>query len=199
LTQKLFEIFDLMPVPGDCHLTEYVPYSSDRREKTWERYEIQFYDLEWGKRRREEGLRRIRNVLTGNEELEALRPITSERVEVLIDGIANNRHLYEEALNIPNRGYIRNLPEEAIVEVPGILTSEGPNGLNLGSLPEAVATLCRRQISINDLTVEAFQKGDRRVVHQLFAIDPMIQDPAVAVKLAEEYLELYRAYLPTFE
>jgi alpha-galactosidase len=84
------------------------------------------------------------------------------------------------------------------VEVPGILTSEGPNGLNVGCLPEAIAELCRRQISINELTVEAFRKGDRRLVHQLFALDPMIQDPAVAVKLAGEYLELYEGYLPTF-
>jgi alpha-galactosidase len=116
----------------------------------------------------------------------------------MIDGIANNRRLYEEALNIPNRGYITNLPDGAMVEVPGILTSEGPPGLFVGDLPEAIAAMCRRQISINELTVEAFQKGDRRLVHQLFAIDPMIQDPEVAVKLADEYLELYKDYLPTF-
>ena len=198
LTQELFRIFDVMPVPGDCHLTEYVPYTSDQREKTWERYDIQFYDLQWGKRRREEGLRRIREVLAGREKLDALRPIISERAEILIDAIANNRHLYEEALNIPNRGYITNLPDGAMVEVPGIVTSEGPTGLVVGDLPEAIAALCRRQISINELTAEAFRKGDRRLVHQLFAIDPMIQDPLVAVKLADEYLALYKDYLPTF-
>jgi alpha-galactosidase len=198
LSQELFEIFDLMPVSGDCHLSEYVPYTSDQREQTWERYDIQFYDLEWGKRRREDGLRRIRDVLEGREPIDVLRPLTSERAEVLVDGIANNRHLYEEALNIPNRGYIRNLPEGAMVEVPGVITSEGPTGLVVGSLPEAVAAMCRRQISINELTVEAFQRGDRRLVHQLFAIDPMIQDPAAATKMADEYLELYKDYLPAF-
>jgi hypothetical protein len=30
------------------------------------------------------------------------------------------------------------------------------------------------------------------------AVDPMIQDPAAAVKMAEEYLEMYKDYLPTF-
>jgi alpha-galactosidase len=198
LTQELFRIFEVMPVPGDCHLTEYVPYTSDRREKTWQRYDIQFYDLEWGKRRREEGLLRIREVVDGKENIEVLRPITSERAEILIDGIANNRHLYEEALNIPNRGYITNLPDGAMVEVPGIITSEGPSGLVVGELPESIAELCRRQISINELTVEAFQKGDRRLVHQLFAIDPMIQDPQAAVNLADAYLKLYKDYLPSF-
>jgi alpha-galactosidase len=68
----------------------------------------------------------------------------------------------------------------------------------VGPLPEVIAELCRRQITINELTVEAFQRGDRRLVHQLFALDPMIQDPAVAVKLADEYLALYREYLPAF-
>jgi alpha-galactosidase len=198
LTQELFQIFGAMPVPGDCHLCEYVPYTSNQREKTWQRYDIQFYDLKWGRRRREAGLKRVREVLAGRESIEALRPITSERAEILIDGIANNRHCYEEALNIPNRGYIKNLPDEAMVEVPGILTLDGPSGVFVGPLPEAIAELCRRQITINELTVEAFQRGDRRLVHQLFALDPMIQDPAVAVKLADEYLALYREYLPAF-
>jgi alpha-galactosidase len=199
LTRKMFEIFDIMPVPGDCHLTEYVPYTSDLREKTWERYDIQFYDLEWGGRRREEGLRRVREVVEGNGSIETLRPISSERAEYMIDAIANDRKQYEEALNIPNRGYIENLPDGAIVEVPGTLGAGGPSGLAVGSLPDAIAELCRRQITINELTVEAFQKGDRRLVHQLFAIDPMIQDPDVATDMAEAYLHLYMDYLPTFK
>jgi alpha-galactosidase len=137
-------------------------------------------------------------VLEGSQPLDALRPIISERAEIMIDGIANNRHAYEEALNIPNRGYIQNLPEGAMVEVPGILTSEGPTGLVVGTLPEAIAALCRRQISINELTVQALEKGDRRLVYELFSIDPMIQDPAVAVELADDYLRLYKDYLPAF-
>lgn len=54
-----------------------------------------------------------------------------------------NSHLNEEAVNIPNRGYIENLPHGAIVEVPAVIASEGPMGMVVGTLPEAVAELCR--------------------------------------------------------
>lgn len=63
LTQKTFDIFGIMPVSGDCHLTEYVPYTSDAREQTWHRFDIQFYDMEWGKKKREEGWNLVRDIL----------------------------------------------------------------------------------------------------------------------------------------
>ncbi len=188
-----------MPVPGDCHLTEYVPYTSDQREKTWERYNIQSYDPEWGKRRREQGLKLIEDVVEDKASLSALGPLPGERVEILIDSIANDRHFYEEALNIPNRGYIGNLPNGAVVEVPGRIDTKGPTGVAAGNLPEPIAELCRRQIVINELTVEAFHSGDRNCIYQLFAIDPMIQDPDTALALADAYLKLYAGYLPQFE
>jgi alpha-galactosidase len=199
LTQKMFDIFGIMPVSGDCHLCEYVPYTSDAREQTWHRFDIQFYDMEWGKRKREEGWKLVRDILEDRVGLDALRFAYSERAEHIIDAIANNRHTYEEALNLTNRGYITNLPNEAIVEVPAIISADGSVGVVVGDLPEPIAELCRRQIAINELTVRAFLKRDRKLVYQLFAIDPMIQDPDVAIQLADEYLELNMKYIPQFD
>jgi alpha-galactosidase/6-phospho-beta-glucosidase family protein len=48
------------------------------------------------------------------------------------------------------------------------------------------------------LNVEALVKRDRNLVHQLFSIDPMIQDPQVAVRLGNAYLEAYKDSLPEF-
>jgi alpha-galactosidase len=199
LSQKIFDIFGVMPVSGDSHLTEYVPYTSDAREQTWHRFDIQFYDMEWGKRKREEGWKLVRDILDGRVELDALQFSYSERAEHIIEAIANNRHTYEEALVLPNKGYIANLPSDAIVEVPAIITSDGATGVVVGELPEPIAELCRRQIVINEMTVSAFLNRDRKTVYQLFAIDPMIQDPDVAIQLADEYLKLNKKYIPEFD
>jgi alpha-galactosidase len=188
-----------MPVSGDSHLTEYVPYTSDAREQTWHRFDIQFYDMEWGKRKREEGWKLVRDILDGRVQLDALHFSYSERAEHIIEAIANNHHTYEEALVLPNKGYIANLPSDAIVEVPAIITSDGATGVVVGELPEPIAELCRRQIVINEMTVSAFLNRDRKIVYQLFAIDPMIQDPDVAIQLADEYLKLNKKYIPEFD
>ncbi len=199
LTRRLFDIFGILPVSGDCHLSEYVPYSSDLREKTWERFDIQMYDMEWGKRKRDESWKLVHDIVSGRTALEALQYAYSERAEHVIDAVANNRHTYEEALVLPNNGYIGNLPKGAVVEVPAIITADGPTGVFVGDLPEPIAELCRRQIAINEMTVQAFFKRQKKLVHQLFAIDPMIQDPDVAIRLADEYLELNSKYIPRFD
>jgi alpha-galactosidase len=199
LTQKMFQIYGLVPVTSDTHISEYVPFASDLREGTWERFDIQLYDFEWAKNRRQATLKFIHDLAEGRESVDPLKEAMSERAEFIIDAMVNNTHAYEEAVNIPNRGYIPNLPEGAIVEVPGVIDADGVSGVYVGALPEPIAALCRTQLTIDELNVEAFVTGDRRLVYQMFSIDPMIQDPDVAIRLADETIEANRDYLPAFE
>jgi alpha-galactosidase len=198
LTQDMFKLFGLIPVQSDTHISEYVPYSSDLKEGTWQRYDIQPYDYEWSSRRRETYMNYLRRAADGLESIEPLKSEMSERHEFIMDAIIHNKHAYEEAVNIPNQGYISNLPDGAIVEVPGIVAADGVKGVHVGSLPEPIAELCRRQIVINNLLVDAFSTGSRDLVYQMFAIDPMIQDLDVAKSLADELIEANKDHLPVF-
>ena len=105
---------------------------------------------------------------------------------------------YHLAVNIPNRGYISNLPEEAIVEVPAVTTGAGVDGVRVGSLPEGVAELCRRQLTCVRLGVDAAVYGDRNLALQCLLLDPVITDFEVAQLILDDYLETYRKYLPQF-
>jgi alpha-galactosidase len=198
LTQDMFRMFGYIPIQSDTHISEYVPYSSDIHEGTWKRYNIQPYDFEWSKKRREVYLDYVRRAAAGMESIEPLKHEMSERHEFIMDAVLHNRHAYEEAVNIPNQGYISNLPNGAIVEVPGIVDADGVKGVHVGDLPEPIAELCRRQITINDLLVEAFTSGSRELVYQMFAIDPMIQDLRLAKCLADDLIEASRDHLPMF-
>jgi alpha-galactosidase len=198
LTQSMFRLFGLVPVQSDTHISEYVPYTADLHEGTWQRYDIQLYDFEWSNERRRKNLKYMLEAAEGRESIEPLKHTASERHEFIMAAMLHNTHAYEEAVNIPNRGYISNLPEGAIVEVPGVVGAEGVTGLHVGPLPEPIAELCRRQLVIDDLLVEAFVTGNRQLVYQLFAIDPMLQDLDEAVSLADELIDAYRDHLPMF-
>ncbi|WP_438316430.1 hypothetical protein ACP6EK_00615 [Candidatus Caldatribacterium sp. SIUC1] len=195
LTMEVFEVFGLLPVPGDCHLCEYLPYTHNVHRKTWERYDIQMYDFEWAKRGREKMWEEIEQAVRGEIPLSRFEELETERGEFIIAGILRNLNAYEEAVNIANAGYIPNLPEGAIVEVPALLGSEGPVGLGGGKLPEPIAELCRRQILITELMVRAIVEEDKKLALEALALDPMIDDLEVARKLLEEYLTTFAPYL----
>jgi len=199
LTQDLFKIFNYVPVAGDCHITEYLPYTSDLSSGTFKKFDIQLYDLKWACRNRDRMWNNIEMMISGKKEIDWLKNTISERAEFIIAGIEKNSNLYESSVNIPNKGCITNLPDGAIVDVPGIITGSGIIGLAMGDLPKPIAELCNRQLILNDLTVQAVINGDIKLVYQLFALDPMINNLDTAVKLADEYIKENIKYLPSFQ
>ena len=105
---------------------------------------------------------------------------------------------YALAVNLPNEGYISNLPRGAVVEVPGVLSGAGVLGVGVGELPAGVAELCRREITAVQLGVDAAVNGDRDAALQCLLLDPCITDMDVARRVLDDYLTSYRQYLPAF-
>jgi len=101
-------------------------------------------------------------------------------------------------VNLPNQGQIPNLPERAIVETPGLVSGAGVMGVGVGDLPEAIAELCRREITVARLGVDAAVNGDRQAALQCLLLDPVITDLDVARQILDDYLETYREHLPQF-
>lgn len=198
LTREMFDIFKTCPVPGDCHMVEYLPYTHNMSRNTWDKYDIQMYPLNKAENDRDAMWEDIKSMAEGKKAIDHLRGIRTERAELIIAGVLNNKHSYEPSVNIPNAGYITNLPENAIVEVPAVVSASGIHGIGVGKLPGPIAELCRRQITLAELVVEAAVKGDREVALQALALDPMIDDPDVARKLLADYLEAEKEYVPQY-
>jgi alpha-galactosidase len=99
---------------------------------------------------------------------------------------------------LPNRGYITNLPEGAIVEVPGLVSGAGVLGVGISVLPPPIAELCRREITVAQLCVDATINGDRQAALQCLLLDPVVTDLEVAQQILDDYLDTYREYLPQF-
>lgn len=198
LTREIFDIFKICPVPGDCHMVEYLPFTHNMTRKTWEHYDIQMYPFRQAEGARYQMWDEIKAMAMGERPVDNLRNVHTERAELVISAVSNNLYTYEPAVNIPNQGFIANLPYNAIVEVPAIVSANGIHGIGVGSLPEPVAELCRRQITIAELVVEAAVKGDRDIMLQALALEPMVDDPRIARKLLADYLAALQDYLPQF-
>ncbi len=198
LTRRVYRTFGLLPVAGDEHMCEYVPWVSDPVTRPWEKYDISLYDWDRWDQLRSEGYDDIARMGRGEMSIDPLRQAESEGTEEIIENIAAASTHYHMAVNIPNQGYITNLPQGAIVEVPGLVNGTGVHGVGVGSLPEGIAELCRREITVSRLGVDAAVHGDRQAARQCLALDPVITDLDVAQKILDDYLETYRPYLPQF-
>jgi alpha-galactosidase len=120
-----------------------------------------------------------------------------QTVDILLS-LLDNGNRYVLSLNVPNDGYISNLKQGAIVEIPAIVGADEIYGMGMGELPTAIAALMDLQHSIMELVVEAAVTGDRQAALEALIIDPAVPDPEIAERILNEGLRLQADYLPQF-
>lgn len=192
LSRALMDIFGLFPATGDGHAGEYVPYA-------WEYVGTKGFDFEGFAAWRAGLWKDVRDVNSGRAPVQkCLAWGGGERVVPIITGMLANTNQYELSVDIPNRGNISNLPDGPIVEVPGVVGAQGVRGLAVGPLPEGIAALCRVQMELQSMAVDAAVRGDRALALQTLVLDPVMPNPETARKILDELLLAHRRYLPQF-
>lgn len=198
LSRDMFQIFGMMPTPSDSHLCEFLPFVHDPIQKPWERYGLHTQSWTGNHARREVRRELARKVISGEEPVEQLRHLRSEGVPEVIEGVHYNLNTFIHQLNLPNHGLIPNLPPDAIVEVPGISSGSGLQGLAMPPLPEPIAELCRRELAYSSIAVDACHHGDRDLALQALLLDPTVNDIASARAVLDHLLDEFAPYLPQF-
>lgn len=198
LTRRVYDAFGLMPVPGDSHLCEYLPWLSNPETKPWEKYNIKLYNWDERAALRGEDLTRLNDMANGKAPIESLLESDSEGALEMIENIAYAGSHYHVAANLPNQGQIPNLPKNSIVETPVFVDGAGIHPVHVEALPEGVAELCRRELFVAQLGVDAAVEGSREKALQCLLLDPVITDIEQAKLILDDYLEIYKAYLPQF-
>jgi alpha-galactosidase len=193
LCRYLMDTFGYWPSPSDDHVGEYLSYA-------WEYCGLEGYDFDAADRWGEELWRRMQRLASGDEPVDSLlQQRSGERAIPIIVGVLGNTHQYELAVNVPNVGYIPNLPSWAIVEVPATVDATGVHGVNVGPLPEPIAAMCRTQIAIIDQMIEAAVHGDRNAALRALLLDPVVNGVSQAEVILDEMLEVHRDSLPQFD
>ena len=199
LWRDLFRRIGYFPFPSDDHLGEYLPHLHIREFGSWKRYAHDHWLLHWdGEDRRDGSWTEIDEMIRGKRSLDQMRFSSGERAIPVLLALRDNRNQYELALNIPNDGYIRNLPDECIVEVPAIVSGDGVRGFPMGDLPPAISAWVTNQIYVVELAVEAAVTGDRNTALQALLADPVINDVHIAEKILDDYLSTHAEWLPQF-
>lgn len=198
LTRRVFRDLGLFPVPGDTHLCEYLPWMSDPVTKPWEKFNIRLYNWELMAGVRDFSLDRLNEMANGNLTVESLLETDSEGALEMIENIAFAGNHYHLAANLPNVGQIANLPYGAIVETPVHVNGAGIHPVHVGALPEPIAELCRRELMVAQLGIDAAVEGDREKALQCLLLDPVIADMETAASILDDYLNTYKEYLPQF-
>lgn len=177
LFKVILEDFGYLPITTDSHFGEYVQWAY---EVVDHKGILDFYNF-------------YKSWLVHAEPKIELK--LTEHVVPIIEGILGDTGYEEAAVNIPNAGFIDNLPEWLAVEVPATVDKHGVHGVRLGELPKGFAGLLYNQIAVHDMTAEAVLTGSKNAVVQALLVDPIV-DKYVAVKdLVATMLALQADYL----
>ncbi|MCY2924116.1 MAG: alpha-glucosidase/alpha-galactosidase, partial [Planctomycetota bacterium] len=123
-----------------------------------------------------------------------------EHGSYLIEGIETGR-VYRGHFNVPNNGCITNLPDDAIVEVPGYVDRNGVSIPKVGDLPLGCAAVCSASIHVQRLAVEAAVYGDVDLLKQAMMMDPLVGavcDPNEISQMTDEMLVAQAKWLPQY-
>ena len=124
-----------------------------------------------------------------------------EHGSYIIEGLETGR-IYRGHFNVENGGVIANLPQDAIVEVPGYVDGNGINIPVVGDLPLGCAAVCQQSINVQRLAVEAAVHGDDALLRQAMMLDPLtgaLLTPDQIWQMVDEMLVAQAKWLPQYE
>ena len=120
-----------------------------------------------------------------------------EEVVPIVRAMATGEPVHIQAVNVPNRGFIPNVAEGAIVEVGATVDADGIHPDTMPPIVEPIATHIATQVALQDLVVRAALTGDRDLALQAVIEDPAgPPDEASARAMFEEMASLQAAHLP---
>ena len=100
------------------------------------------------------------------------------------------------ALNLPNHGYAKDLPDGMVIELPAKTDGKGIHAQYSDPLPTAVAAMISTQGAIHKLVLDAYEERSRNKLLQAMLLDPTISTYNNAVALIDEMCERQKEVLP---
>lgn len=125
---------------------------------------------------------------------------TTEHASWIIEARETGR-VYRGHFNVPNRGIITNLPDDAIIESPGFVDRFGINMVEGITLPLACAATCSASISVQRMAVEAAVSGDIELLKLAMLHDPLVGavcTPEEVWAMVDEMVVAQAQWLPQY-
>jgi len=170
LKLALLDRWGAIPAAGDRHVAEFVPWVLTEESGWGENFNIELTPI---KRREEHQQGYIADVdgwLAGTKDLQTWQ--SGELPAPVIDSLLTGTPR-EVPANIPNAGQCPDLPADVVVESICVVDGDGIRGRDAARAPAPFAEIIRRQVAVQEMTVEAALSGDRALAGAAFALDPL--------------------------
>lgn len=197
ISTELFRIFGLYPAPGDRHVGEFFPFFlKDKvlaeQDYTWKNNDFVVVDGWRSNLRKLFDEVRLKN--TGYEKfMEGSGETATHFMRALATG-----ETATEMVNFINRGYIENISDGIIVELPTFIDSFGLHPQKIGRLPDGIADKCDTLGREYLLTVEAAVTCDYYKALQAIYLDPLVSNCDYPEHLLKDLIKANLDVLPTY-
>lgn len=118
----------------------------------------------------------------------------------IVEALETGR-VYRGHFNVVNNGVIKNLADDAVVEVPGYVDANGVSIPVYGDLPLGCAAVCTSSIDVQRLAVEAAVQGDEMLLKQSMMMDSLtgaVLNPPEIWQMTDEMLVALEPWLPQY-
>jgi alpha-galactosidase len=191
LVAHMFREYGLLPCSVDSHIGEYVPFA--KAVAGWHPVPVYFH---------QGVMARLERLVTRYGNGDSLAPMhragrSAEEPFPIIGAMWTDTARSINSVNVPNHGYVPNLPEGAIVEVPATADAGGIAPLTMPPIHEPLAEFMRTQIELQDLVVKAAVNGDPAPAFEALCRDPLSPtDEGSCRKMFDELMALQADALP---
>jgi alpha-galactosidase len=219
LSRTMYQIYGYYPYPGTNHCGEYVSYAEDFyaglslqyrydpiREKLWEKGSRtpDFIYCASGNTLDKGLFSDVKTQEVWTEEAYIFDKdnvsISNEYAIPIIEAIYFDEEIQLNAVNMQNKGAIKGLPDDMVVETQAIVNG---NGITLKpmtvELPTAIIGTIHIQGTIHQLLIEAFLEGSKTKLLQAILLDPQAPTYYQACAMIDEMCKLQKDILPKLE
>lgn len=102
-------------------------------------------------------------------------------------------------LIVENDGAISNFDPTAMVEIPCLVGSNGPEKIVQGKIPQFQKGLMEQQVSVEKLTVEAWIEGSYQKLWQAITLSRTVPSAKVAKAILDDLIEANRDFWPALK
>ncbi|WP_179037800.1 family 4 glycosyl hydrolase [Paenibacillus sp. URB8-2] len=195
ISAELFRTYGLYPAPGDRHVGEFFPFFLKDQvlldhDYAWKNNDFAAIDGWRSNLRQLFDEVRVRN--TGYEKfLEGSGETATHFIRALVTG-----ETASEMVNVINRGYIENISNGVIVELPAFIDSFGLHPQKIGALPDGIAHKCDTLGCEYLLAVDAAVTCDYSKALQAMYLDPLVSNCNYPDRLLKDLVKANLDVLP---
>ena len=170
LKLTLLDRYGALPGAGDRHVAEFIPSALTEESQWAATWGIELTPMARRLAHQDEFVAEVDAVLAGTADMQTWD--SGEIVAPVIDSLLTGT-TRELPVNLPNCGQCPDLPADVVVESICLVDGDGMRGRDAVRAPAGITEWVRRQVAVQELTVEAAVTGDKSLVLQAFALDPL--------------------------